>query len=71
VVDATVELVDGYKSLGPKERGEGLGAHELVAKDWKFKARSAVRGIMGKGKGSWEDTEGWERLKGRLDDLKS
>ncbi|KAF2101523.1 TPR-like protein [Rhizodiscina lignyota] len=72
VVDATVELVDAYESLGSMERTEGLaaGSGEVVMKDWKFKARSAVRGIMGRGKGSWEDTDGWERLKDALEQLK-
>jgi hypothetical protein len=36
------------------------GEVELVAKDWRFKARSAVRGILGKGKEFWEDTEWME-----------
>nr|POE94516.1 tpr repeat-containing protein c19b12.01 [Quercus suber] len=71
VVEATVRLCDGYESLGEKERTEGMGAGELVAKDWKFKARSAVRGILGKGISSWEGTEGWERLQERMADLKS
>ena len=71
VVDATVELCDAYESLGPKERTEGLGAgQEVVAKDWKFKARSAVRGIMGKGRENWEGSKGWDRLMARLEDLK-
>ncbi|KAK5002334.1 hypothetical protein LTR28_011549, partial [Elasticomyces elasticus] len=70
VVDATIELCDAYESLGPRERTEGLGAGQLVAKDWRFKARSAVRGVMGKGKGSWEGTEGWVRLRDALDQLK-
>lgn len=73
VVQATERLVrDGYARFGPmekekeageKEDGDGDGESELVAKDWRFKARSAVRGIMGKGKEYWEDTEGWNRLK--------
>ncbi|KAF2789234.1 TPR-like protein [Melanomma pulvis-pyrius CBS 109.77] len=72
VVDHTIDLVDAYESLGPRERTEGLaaGSGELVAKDWKFKARSAVRSIMGKGKENWEDGAGWERLTERLEDLK-
>ncbi|KAF2502843.1 TPR-like protein [Lophium mytilinum] len=72
VVDATVELADAYESLGEMERTEGLaaGSGELVAKDWRFKARSAVRGIMGRGKESWEGTEGWERLVLALEGLK-
>jgi hypothetical protein len=72
VVDQTIDLVDAYETLGPRERTEGLaaGSGELVAKDWKFKARSAVRSVIGKGKESWEDSAGWDRLKDRLDELK-
>ncbi|KAL5373275.1 hypothetical protein DPSP01_012847 [Paraphaeosphaeria sporulosa] len=73
VVQQTVDLVDAYETLGPRERTEGLGAGsgELVAKDWKFKARSAVRSVMGKAKEAWEDSAGWEKLKERLDELKN
>jgi tetratricopeptide (TPR) repeat protein len=72
VVEQTIDLVDAYETLGPRERTEGLagGSGELVAKDWKFKARSAVRSVMGKGKESWEDGEGWEKLVERLAELK-
>ncbi|KAF2639501.1 TPR-like protein [Massarina eburnea CBS 473.64] len=71
VVRQTIDLVDAYETLGPRERTEGLaaGSGELVAKDWKFKARSALRSIMGKGKEGWEDTSGWESLKERLGEL--
>ncbi|KAI5838986.1 hypothetical protein DFP73DRAFT_599270 [Morchella snyderi] len=71
LVDATVELVGAYESLGGMERTEGLGAGEPVARDWRFKARSAVRGVMGRGKESWEGSAGWERLKDTLEGLKS
>ncbi|GIZ36705.1 hypothetical protein CKM354_000017300 [Cercospora kikuchii] len=72
VVEATVRLCDSYESLGPKERTEGMaaGSGEVVMKDWKFKARSALRGIMGRGKDSWEGTEGWERLKDVMEQLR-
>ena len=70
VVDATVELVDAYESLGMRQRVEGLGAGELVCKEWKFKARSAIRGVLGRGREAWEGSEGWERLKGRGEELK-
>ena len=65
VVKATERLVlDGYSKYGPMDKeGQDGGGEELVAKDWRFKSRSAVRGIMGKGKGFWEDSEGWNRLK--------
>jgi len=73
VVDATIELCDAYESLGPRETTEGLGAGSgaLVAKDWTFKARSALRGILGRGKTTWEDTEGWTRLQDALAALKA
>lgn len=91
VVDATVELVDAYESLGPRERTEGLagggegewegdgeegeqgkgkGAGVLVCKEWRFKARSAVRGVLGRAKGAWEGSEGWARLKARGEGLR-
>lgn len=68
VVKATEKLVrEGYARFGPMDREgqqvEGDAEPEMVAKEWRFKARSAVRGIMGKGKGFWEDSEGWMRLK--------
>ncbi|KAL3437071.1 hypothetical protein BDV09DRAFT_193362 [Aspergillus tetrazonus] len=72
IVSATERLVrSGYAKYGPLDKEDGDGEEtkedgeekELVAKDWRFKAKSAVRGIMGKGKEYWEDTEGWGRLK--------
>ena len=71
VVDATVRLCDSYESLGPQERTEGMGAGEPVAKDWRFKARSAVTGILGRGKANWEGTEGWDRLKDVVQGLRT
>lgn len=72
VVEATVRLCDSYESFGPMERTEGMGAgEELVAKDWKFKARSAVRGVMNKGRECWGETEGWERLAEALEGIKN
>ncbi|KAI9882944.1 MAG: Malate dehydrogenase, cytoplasmic [Watsoniomyces obsoletus] len=72
VVSGTLELVDAYENLGPSDRTEGLGAGEgvPVAKDWRFKARNALRGVMGRGRAGWEDTEGWEKLKGRMEEIK-
>ncbi|EON63579.1 hypothetical protein W97_02807 [Coniosporium apollinis CBS 100218] len=72
VVDATVELVDVYESLGPRERTEGLaaGSGEVVARDWRFKARSAVRGIKSRGRDRWEGSKGWEKLEAALEGLK-
>lgn len=66
IVRATEQLVrNGYARYGPLDREghTGDGEPEMVASDWRFKARSAVRGILGKGKDFWQDSEGWERLK--------
>ncbi|KAK4554072.1 hypothetical protein LTR86_008913 [Recurvomyces mirabilis] len=70
VVEATVRLCDSYESLGQRERTEGMGQGELVAKDWNFKARTAVRTVMGRGKAVWEGTEAWERLVEKGQELK-
>ncbi|KAJ5176571.1 uncharacterized protein N7482_002448 [Penicillium canariense] len=68
VVRATEKLVrDGYARYGPMDHEDQKvkdGAESaMVMRDWRFKARSAVRGVMGKGKDFWEDSEGWDRLK--------
>ena len=68
VVEATIDLVDAYESLGERERTEGLaaGSGELVCKQWRFKSRSAIRGVTGKARERWEGSEGWNRLEQRL-----
>lgn len=71
VADATIELLDAYESLGEKEREAGMSQGELVAKDWKFKARSAVRSVLSRAKDTWENDEQYEVLQQRLQDLKA
>ncbi len=70
VADSTIDLLDGYESLGEKNRESGMGAGELVAKDWRFKARSAVRSVLARAKEGWEGDEGYETLSKRLQELK-
>ena len=70
VVSSTLELVDAYESLGEKEISEGLGAGsgELVCKNWKYKARMAIRSVIGRrNKAGFDDVDG---LKFRAEDLK-
>lgn len=67
-VDATVDLVAAYENWG--ELPGRLGAGDVVCKDWKYKARTAVRSLRLKGK-MWEDSRGWETLGETLDLLKS
>ena len=71
VVDSTTDLMDAYESLGERNREAGMDAGELVAKDWRFKARSAVRSVLAKGKEGWEGDNGYETLSERLQELKS
>ncbi|KAF3914173.1 hypothetical protein AA313_de0210348 [Arthrobotrys entomopaga] len=77
LVGATEEMVEAYRSFGPMERSEGLaaGSGELVMKDWRFKARSLVRGVIGKGKkAGWEDEDGgvlWWKLEEMAEGLKN
>ena len=73
VAHQTLDLVDAYETLGPRERTEGLaaGQGEVVAKDWKFKARNALRSVMSKAKEVWEGSEAWVRLEERLAELKA
>ncbi|KAK3176663.1 hypothetical protein OEA41_007986 [Lepraria neglecta] len=71
VLEATIELADAYESLGERTNESGMGAGELVAKDWKFKARSALRSVISRAKEGWEDDAGYESLSERLQELKN
>lgn len=71
VSEATIDLVDAYESLGERTRESGMAARELVAKNWKFKARSALRSVMSRAKEGWEGDAGYETLNERLQELKS
>ncbi|KAI9669293.1 MAG: hypothetical protein M1831_000328 [Alyxoria varia] len=74
VVAATVELTDAYESLGQRAKETSDGKQppqgEIVARDWRFKARSAARGVLGKARDCWEGSDGWERLQGIIEGLK-
>ena len=71
VWDAAVEeaerLVDAYRNLGEKPGRMG----GIVCKDWRYQARSALRGLKGRGKVSHEGTAGWDKLEELLEDLKN
>lgn len=53
VVEATLDLVDAYESLGERRRESGMGEGEYVCKEWRFKARSALRGVLGRAREVW------------------
>ena len=71
VVDATIELADAYESLGERETTEGLkaGSGQLVCKNWRFKARMAVKSTIGRREKA--GLGGTEALEQRLQDLKA
>ncbi|EEB06248.1 TTC27 family TPR repeat protein [Schizosaccharomyces japonicus yFS275] len=66
-VDGALDVVDAYTNLGEKPGRMG----GVVAKDWKFKSRSVLRSLMGRGKGIWEETESYQKLQKAMEDLKS
>lgn len=60
------EVVEMLENLGTKDGKDG----ELIAKDWKFQARSLVRTFLGRTKGAFEDEPEYEKLKEMLAELK-
>jgi tetratricopeptide (TPR) repeat protein len=71
VWDAAVEeaekLVDAYRNLGEKPGRMG----GVVCKDWRYQARSALRGLKGRGKASHEGSLAWDKLEELLEELKN
>lgn len=59
-VDACTDLVSAYENFGELEGRHGAG--DFICKDWKFKAKSAIRALISKGKASWEYTDSYEKL---------
>lgn len=60
------EVVEMLENLGTKDGKDG----EMIAKDWKFQARSLVRTFLGRTKGAFEDEPQYEKLKELLSELK-
>ena len=67
VVEACENLVSAFESLGELPGKHGAG--DVVCKDWRYKARMTIRSLMSKGKHTWEDSTGWEKLETLKDDL--
>ncbi|CDF87710.1 uncharacterized protein ZBAI_01323 [Zygosaccharomyces bailii ISA1307] len=59
-VDACDDLIAAYESLGEMQGRHGPGS--VVCQDWKYKSRATIKTLMSKGKNTWEDSVGWERL---------
>ena len=69
VVVATEALVKAYERLAGEERERTGG--KVIDGDWRFKARSAVRGVLGKGREMWGDSDGFRRLENIMETLKT
>jgi len=67
IVSATKTLVNAYQTLGPMQRERTGG---LVEKGWRFKSRSAVRSVMGRAKGVWDQGVEYKELEGLMEGLK-
>ena len=63
VVQRTEELVSMLENYGSRA--------ESIKTKWKWKARMAVRSVMGKGKERWEGSQGWKILVGIQEGLSS
>jgi len=66
-VEEGAKLLDAYRNLG--EKPGRMGGE--VCKDWRYQARSALRGLKGRGKTSHEGSEAWDELEGLLEDTKN
>lgn len=60
------DVVSMLENLGSKEKSDG----ELVAKDWKYQARSLVRTFLGRTKDAFEDEPGYEKLQDLVKELR-
>ena len=63
VVQRTDELASMLENWGPDVKE--------IGPKWKGRVRSAVRSVLGRGRESWEGTEGWKILENIMEGLKS
>ncbi|KAI8322831.1 TPR-like protein [Martensiomyces pterosporus] len=72
-VEAALELVSMYENLGSKTqmvRRKAAAVSQVVCEDWKHQSKMLLRGLIGKGKESFEGTPNYERLAEALRDLR-
>jgi tetratricopeptide (TPR) repeat protein len=71
VVERTESLVSALENYGARDAGAPATEAEatVVLKNWRSKARSAMRAILGKARGVWDESEGYALLERRLDEL--
>ncbi|KAG0014188.1 hypothetical protein BGZ80_010589 [Entomortierella chlamydospora] len=70
-VEATIEMVDWYRNLGPLCYKDKQGQEQVVAKDWAYRSKQMIKSLMARTRDSWEDVEAFQKLKDTMEDLKS
>ncbi|KAF9175957.1 hypothetical protein BGX21_005313 [Mortierella sp. AD011] len=70
-VEATIEMVDWYRNLGPLSYKDKQGQEQVVAKDWAYRSKQMIKSLMARTRDSWEDVEAFQKLKDTMEDLKS
>ncbi|KAI9346687.1 hypothetical protein BD770DRAFT_436967 [Pilaira anomala] len=66
VATVALEAVDMYENLGEKKENG-----EPVCADWRYQARLILKGLMGKVRDIFDDTNTYEQLQERMNDLKN
>ncbi|KAG4300744.1 hypothetical protein PCK1_002821 [Pneumocystis canis] len=66
-VESAMELVDAYKKFGSLKDHTG----NLIAPDWKFKARSVLQSLKGKGQICWSESEEFDEINKCLKEFKN
>ncbi|ORZ37594.1 hypothetical protein BCR44DRAFT_1498039 [Catenaria anguillulae PL171] len=73
-VEAAKVLIEAYQDLGDRTAEEPAqqGGHEqeVACKDWAYQSKLVVRGLMGRIKRDFEDTDSYEVLSGMLEAVK-
>jgi hypothetical protein len=71
LVDATIRLVDGYAFCQNIKEIPRMGQEEvLICPNWAYKAKMALKSVIGRTKSSYQDTEKFSILTDKLLQLK-
>lgn len=76
-VESTVRVVDAFQNYGSMHRQiETVNVNNvkndidvIVEPGWCQKAKKAIKSVLGKARDTWDDSEGWDILQRKLEDL--
>ncbi|POS86928.1 hypothetical protein EPUL_003080 [Erysiphe pulchra] len=74
VVESTIRVVDAFQNYGSMPRLIKTSKIEndldvLVEPRWCQKAKKAIKSVLGKARDTWDESEGWNVLQRKLEDL--